>query len=207
MSGATVRSIDGCLACLRQRRIRAVVIGASAGGVEALMALVPSIPAGVPFALVAIVHLPADSPSLLPGLLADVALVRVKEAEPWEPLRAGTLYIAPPGYHLSIEPDGTFSLSTEDPVNFSRPSIDVLFESAAEAIGEELVAVLLTGANADGAAGLVKVRDRGGFTIVQDPASAKSPEMPRAGLLRVEPDCLLSLDDLSRVFAAQHVDA
>lgn len=171
------------------------------------MALVPSIAADVPFALVAIVHLPTDAPSLLPALLGEVARVAVKEAEPWESLRAGTLYIAPPGYHLSIEADGTFSLSTEEPVNFSRPSIDVLFESAAESIGEQLMAVLLTGANADGAAGLAKVSECGGVTIVQDPAGAKSPEMPRAGLRRVEPDCLLSLDALSQVLAAQGADA
>jgi two-component system chemotaxis response regulator CheB len=201
-----LRRTDQCIRRLYQRRLKVVVLGASAGGVEALLDVIPSLAPQMPFAVAAVLHLPADGRSVLPQLLAEQARVPVKEAETCEPLQAGTVYLAPPDYHLSIEPDLTFSLSTEEPIHFSRPSIDVLFESAAVAVGRDLLAILLTGANADGALGLSRVREAGGLTVVQDSASAKAPEMPQAALRRMEPDCLLTLDELKTVFAALSED-
>jgi len=193
------RDVETCDQAIGRRDIAALVIGASAGGVEALLLLAECFGAATPFPLVAVLHLPAEGPNLLPHLLTDSSRLAVKEGEPWESPRPGTLYLAPPGYHLSIESDGSFSLSTEEPVHFSRPSIDVLFESAAAVYRERLIAVLLTGANADGADGLLRVRDSGGIALVQDPESAKSPEMPQAALKLLDPDCVLSLSDLATV--------
>jgi two-component system chemotaxis response regulator CheB len=198
---STCRDPMVCVQSLRARAIEALVIGASAGGVEALCQLVPAL-AEAPFPVVVVLHLPADSRSLVPELLGARTRLRAKEAEPWEPLAAGVLYLAPPGYHLSIEADRSFALSTEEPVHFSRPSIDVLFDSAAGVYRHALLGVLLTGANADGAAGLARIQQAGGFTLVEDPATAKVPEMPLAALRLRAPDALLSLSDMTRTFTA-----
>lgn len=196
------RDVAGCLEQLRTARLRAVVLGASAGGVEALTYLAPALAPQAPFSVVAVIHLPPESPSLMPSLLADRARLPVKEAESAEPLQPGLWYIAPPNYHLSIEMDGTFSLSNDEPVHYSRPSIDVLFESAALAFGRHMLAVLLTGANHDGAAGVAAVRRAGGYTIVQDPTDAALPEMPLAALRLSSPDCLLTLERLRALLTA-----
>lgn len=201
MSTAAAKQHADCLERLRRRRIQALVLGASAGGVEALCELVPVF-ARVGFPLVAVLHLPPRSRSVLPEVLGRGARLRVKEAEPWEPLEAGTLYLAPPDYHLSIEADRSFSLSTEEPVHYSRPSIDVLLESAAQVYRESLLGVLLTGANADGAAGLAAIQRQGGFTLAEEPGTAKAPEMPRSALRLIEPDCVLPLQEMKALFAA-----
>jgi len=160
----------------------AVVIGASAGAFEALSAILPALPAAYPLPVVVVVHLPAGRESLLAELFASRCQVAVKEAEDKEPLAGGTVYFAPPDYHLLVEPDRRLSLSTESPVLYSRPSVDVLFESAADAYGAALVGVVLTGANADGAEGLRRVCEAGGVTLVQRPDLAPSPAMPEAAL-------------------------
>ena len=187
------------LAAAVRRRIEAVVIGASAGGFEALLAILRGLPASYPMPLVAVLHLPDNHDSRLAELFGHRLSLQVREARDKEPLAPGTLYFAPSGYHLSIENDRSFSLSGEERVNFSRPSIDVLFASAADAYGKSLAGILLTGANYDGAAGLAGMQVAGGLTIVQDPASAEVSTMPEAALRRMTPDLILPLADIHSV--------
>lgn len=176
-----------------RRSFKAIVIGASAGGVHALLALLAHLPATFGLPIVVVIHLPPDRESKLSELFADLLAIEVSVAEDKEPVLPAKVYFAGPGYHLSLEKDHTFSLSGEDPVNYSRPSIDVLMESAADAYGAALVGVLLTGANADGAAGLARIKRQGGLTVVQDPAEAEVPTMPDAAIRRSKPDHILNL--------------
>jgi two-component system chemotaxis response regulator CheB len=172
---------NGLLADVRPRP-ELVVIGASAGAVEALSAVLPALPEGYRLPVVVVVHIPADRTSIMAGLFRAKCRVNVCEAEDKEPLAPGTVYFAPPDYHLLVEPNRRLSLSGEEPVHFSRPSIDVLFESAADAGGPGVVGVVLTGANDDGARGLKAVCDAGGRAIVQRPEEAHVAVMPRAAL-------------------------
>jgi two-component system chemotaxis response regulator CheB len=181
------------------RPIEAVVLGASAGGFEALLAILKGLPASYPMPLVAVLHLPDNHESKLAELFGYRLALQVREARDKEPLAPGILYFAPSGYHLSIEDDHSFSLSCEERVSFARPSIDVLFASAADAYGKSLAGVLLTGANYDGAAGLAGMQVAGGLTIVQDPASAEAPTMPAAALRRMTPDLILPLAQIHSV--------
>jgi two-component system chemotaxis response regulator CheB len=175
------------------RRIEAVVIGASAGGVDALTVLLADLPARWRLPLVVVIHLPQEHESRLVEVFRPRLAVAVEEARDKAPVMAGTLYFAPSGYHLSIERDRCFSLSCEPPVLFSRPAIDLLMASAADAYGPALAGVLLTGANDDGAAGLLRIHRAGGLTIVQDPADALVPVMPLAALRGHRPDFVLPL--------------
>ena len=184
------------LAEATHHRIEAVVIGASAGGFEALFAVLEGLPASYPIPLVAVLHLPETHESRLAELFGYRLSLRVREARDKETLEAGVLYFAPSGYHLSIETDRSFSLSCEDRVSYARPSIDVLFASAADAYGKSLAAVLLTGANYDGAAGLAGIRIAGGLTIVQDPSTAEVATMPEAAIRRMTPDLILPLAEI-----------
>ena len=167
---------------MNQRDIRAIAIGASAGAVQALLKLLPGLPADCAVPVFLVVHVPPDRGNALVGLFADKCRLRVKEAEDKEEARAGTIYFAPSDYHLLVEKDGTLSLAMDEPVNHSRPAIDVLFESAADAYGEGLLGVVLTGANHDGAAGLRAIAALGGKALVEDPGTAASPTMPAAAL-------------------------
>lgn len=160
----------------------AIVIGASAGAFEALSALLPGLPKDYRLPVMIVVHVPADRKSLLAELFAARCDLAVWEAEDKEPIRGGTVYFAPPDYHLLIEANKTLSLSSDEPVLFSRPAIDVLFESAAEVYGEGLIGVILTGANSDGAAGLKAIWEAGGVALVQDPEGAYAPAMPMAAI-------------------------
>ncbi len=162
--------------------VEAVVMGASAGGVQALLEILPYLPADYPVPVMTVLHIPADRANALVPLLRSKCEIGVKEAEDKESLAPGTVYFAPADYHLLVETDGSLALSSDEPVNFSRPSIDVLFESAADAYGEGLLAVLLTGANDDGARGLRDICATGGRVIVQDPEEAQARAMPEAGL-------------------------
>lgn len=175
----------------------AAVIGVSAGGMHALKAIIPALPAEIALTIAVVQHLDARSDAFLPDYLNQLSAVRVKEAEDKEPLLPGTVYIAPPAYHLLIEPDKSFSLSVDEKVNFSRPSIDLLFESAAEAYRNALIGIILTGANSDGAKGLKAVKDNGGLAIVQDPLSAQAPFMPQAALKATAIDHLLPLERIA----------
>lgn len=178
------------------RRIDAVVIGASAGGLAALSALVDGLPGNLRQPLLMVQHVPQTGPTQLAEIFQRKTALRVKEADDKEAVCAGTLYFAAPGYHLLVEADLTLSLSQDDAVHFSRPSIDVLFESAADAWGERVAGILLTGANEDGAAGLDAIRRAGGVTIVQDPKEAEVPTMPLSALQRFAPDYILPLRDI-----------
>jgi two-component system chemotaxis response regulator CheB len=162
--------------------VEAVVIGASAGALEALSDILPALPAGYTLPVIIVVHLPPDKKSLLAELFQRKCHIDVREAEDKEPLSGGTIYFAPPDYHLLVEMDKSLSLSNEEPVLYSRPSIDVLFESAADAYGPGLVAIVLTGANQDGANGLRAVCESGGTAIVQSPDGAFASAMPEAAI-------------------------
>ena len=175
----------------------AVAIGASAGALEALSKILPPLPADYPLAVLVVVHLPPDKDSLLASILGEKCAMAVKEAEDKESIEPGTIYIAPPGYHLLVEKDGTLSLSSEEEVLFSRPSIDVLFESAADAFGGELIGIVLTGANSDGAAGLQAIGRAGGTAFAQDPLQAFASTMPRAALEACPTACSLKLADIA----------
>ncbi len=179
--------------------VEAVVVGASAGGVFALLTLLSGLPRSFALPIVAVLHLPKERDSRLADVFQQRLGMRVHEAADKEAIAPSTLYFAGSGYHLSIEMDRTFSLSCEEPVNYSRPSIDVLMDSAADAYGPSLAGVLLTGANFDGAAGLARIKQRGGLTAVQDPAEAQVPTMPQAAISRLKPNLILTLDGIRQL--------
>jgi len=183
------------------KRFQAVVVGVSAGGLEVLKALLASIPASFPLAMVIVQHLHPLQDKFLIEYLDERCAIPVREADEKEPVEPSNIYFAPPNYHLLIEADKTFSLSIDAKVNYSRPSIDVLFESAAEAYGSSLIGVVLTGASADGAAGLRRIKESGGLAIVQDPKTAEFPIMPRAALESTEVDYVLSIEEMGRFLA------
>lgn len=176
---------------------QAIVIGASAGALEALSTILPRLPAAYPLPVMVVVHLPAGKDCRLAELLSAKCQVRVREAEDKEPIEAGAVYLAPPDYHLLVEANDRLSLSSEEPINYSRPSIDVLFESAADVYGSGLIGVVLTGANNDGAAGLSIIRRAGGTVIVQRPDLAQSSPMPRAALEACPEALVLSLPEIA----------
>ncbi|MBI3893827.1 MAG: chemotaxis protein CheB [Candidatus Wallbacteria bacterium] len=189
------RSIAKC-----DRDYGLVVVGASWGGVAALSKLLGALPShfGLPVAIVQ--HRRKHAEDTLRQVLQSRCKLQVKEPEDKEPIRPGTVYVAPAAYHLLVE-DGHFSLSTEAKVWHSRPSIDVLFESAADIFCERLVGILLTGANPDGAEGLARIQQRGGLCLVQDPESAESRVMPDAALALLDPDHVLPLEELADLLA------
>ncbi|SFM89768.1 chemotaxis protein CheB [Variovorax sp. OV329] len=178
---------------MRMRAVELVAIGASAGGVDALITLLSGLPARWRLPLVVVLHLPEDHESRLPAVFADRLHLQVHEAQDKEPVMPATLYFAAPGYHLSLERERCFSLSCEPPVLFSRPSIDVLLGSAADAYGPAVAGMVLTGANEDGALGLAQIHRAGGLTAVQDPASAQSTAMPLAASRSHRPDLVAPL--------------
>ena len=158
------------------------MIGASAGALEVLSNLLPALPSDYRLPILIVVHLPPDNTSLFAELFRARCAIRVREAEDKEPIEPGVVYFAPPDYHLLVEEDKRLSLSDDEPVLFSRPSIDVLFESAADAYGGGLIGVVLTGANSDGANGLKAVVEAGGVAVVQSPGSAFAVAMPEAAI-------------------------
>jgi two-component system chemotaxis response regulator CheB len=177
-----------------------IAIGCSAGGFDALLSLLPALPASLAASVIVVIHLSPESRSEMPSVFSSKCRIPVKEAEDKEPIAPGTLYFAPPGYHLLVETDHTFSLSSEEAVNYSRPSIDVLFESAAIAYRDRLLGILLTGASSDGALGTQAVHSLHGTTFVQDPVDARHPLMPQSALNLGPPDALPSLADLRLFF-------
>ena len=175
----------------------AIVIGTSAGGVEALSVLLPSLPVGLRAAVLIVLHLPRERPSLLVDIFTPKCRLPVREAEDKQPIEPGVVYFAPPDYHLLVDSGPRVALSADEPVNFSRPSIDVLFESAADVYGARLIGIILTGASHDGALGLEAVRRAGGVPIVQQPESAQVPTMAEAALKRGPVDRVLSLEEIA----------
>ena len=181
--------------------VEMLVIGVSAGGVEALGKLLPVIPGDAGLAVAIVLHIPADKPSRLAELFAARCKLQVKEVEDKEPVQANVVYFAPPDYHMLVEPDKSFSLSRDEPVYFSRPSIDLLFESAAMAYRSSLLGIILTGANSDGANGLKALREAGGIGWVQDPEDAAVPVMPRSAIDTAGADRIFSLDAMATLLS------
>jgi len=179
------------------RACEAIVIGASAGAFEALSVLLPALPAGYALPVLIVVHMRADTQSVLADLFDAKCAIAVREAEDKAMIAGGTAYFAPPDYHLLVEKDRSLALSNEEPVFFSRPSIDVLFESAADAYGPGLTGIILTGANQDGAKGLRAVVEAGGRAIVQTPASASAAAMPQAAIAQCPQAQVMTLDDIA----------
>jgi len=171
-------------------------MGVSAGGLEALSSILPVLPAGLPVPVAVVQHLLPTADDYLPRSLNEKCEVTVKQAEEKERLEPGSVYIAPPNYHLLIETDRTFSLTVDPPVNYARPSIDVLFETAAEVYQNGLIGVVLTGANNDGSNGLRRIEKCGGFALVQDPATARARAMPEAALAVVAAALVAPLSDI-----------
>ena len=184
---------------LTPRRAELVAIGASAGGIDALFTVLEGLAPGFAGTVVAVLHLPEDHVSRLAEVFAARLGVPVREAEPRAPIAPGVVFFAPPGYHLLVEADRTFSLSCDPPVLFSRPSIDVLLESCADVYGPRAAGIVLTGANEDGAQGLARIAGAGGLTAVQDPAEAAYAIMPEAALRLARPDFVLPLRQLQRL--------
>lgn len=178
-------------------RPQAVVIGASAGALEALTTILPALPGDFPVPIMLVVHIPADKRSVLAELFQAKCRINVLEVEDKEPLAGGTAYFAPPNYHLLVETNGTLSLSSDEPVMFSRPAIDVLFESAADTFGPALVGIVLTGANHDGARGLRAISDVGGHAVVQDPVTAFAAAMPEGAISRCPDARVMPLDAIA----------
>lgn len=183
----------------------AIVIGTSAGGLDALGLILPVIDPGLPVPIIIVQHISASSDSFIITYFDKLSGLRVKEAEEKEQLKAGVVYFAPPDYHVLIEIDRTISLSNEEKVNYSRPSIDVLFETASWTYGSRLIGIILTGANWDGAAGSEIIKKNGGMIIVQDPKTATVARMPESVIERIRPDQILPLKDIghyiNRIFS------
>ena len=178
-----------------------IVVGTSWGGLSALHQLIAGLPRDFAIPVVAVQHRHRQSGQMLTSLLQDRTSLGVCEVEDKAPIRAGNVYIAPPDYHLLID-RGFFSLSTDEPVHYSRPSIDVTFFSAADTYGDRSVGVVLTGANADGSRGLKRIADRGGLAFVQSPATAESPTMPSAAIRAVPSARVLTIQEIAAALAA-----
>lgn len=180
----------------RLRRFQAVVIGVSTGGVHALQKLLGQLPADFPLPILIVQHIGADSGGGLARLLDERSPLRVKEADELDQILPGCVYLAPANYHLLVERDGFLALSADPYVSFARPSVDVLFESAAAVFGPRLIGIVLTGANFDGSQGLKTIKQQGGIAIVQDPADAEARQMPLAAIAATGVDYVVALDGM-----------
>lgn len=177
----------------------AVVIGSSAGGLRALLELLSPFPSNYPLPIIIVQHLMDGNDSMLAEYLNEKSELTVKEADDKEPIKKGYVYLAPPGYHLLIEEDQSLCLSMDPRVNFSRPSIDVLFESAAFVYENRCIGIVLTGASGDGSQGLHRIKANGGLAIVQDPKSAEFSTMPNAAIQATQVDHILTIAAMSRL--------
>ncbi|HEX3582202.1 MAG TPA: chemotaxis protein CheB [Thermoanaerobaculia bacterium] len=176
-----------------EREVRLIVIGCSLGGMHALTTIFGELPETFPVPIAVVQHRYRTSNEGLPAYFRRHSRLQVVDADDKQWIRAGSVYLAPANYHLLVE-DGEFSLSVDEAVAFSRPSVDVLFESAADAYREAVVGIILTGANADGARGVARIKKNGGFVIVQDPKTAEAPEMPQAAIASATVDRILPLE-------------
>lgn len=180
-----------------------VVIGASVGGLEAVALLLSQLPPNFSLPIAIAQHrAPVPPDGDLAGIWQRSTSLPVGDAEDKLPIEPRHVYVAPADYHLLVERRDLFALSTDPPVLWARPSIDVLFESAAEAYGDKLIGVILTGASADGSQGLKTIRERGGCALVQDPATSECAVMPRAALAATPVNHVLALPDLARILTA-----
>ena len=174
----------------------AIVIGVSSGGMSAMKVLFSLLPKDFNTPIIIVQHINARSDSHWIKLLNEKSNLHIKEADEKEKIESGNIYIAPPNYHLLIEKDKTFSLTIDERVNFARPSIDVLFESAAEAYKNKLIGIVLTGSNNDGTNGIKRIKECGGLAIIQDPKTAESAYMPASAIAAIEPDYVLPLENI-----------
>jgi two-component system chemotaxis response regulator CheB len=182
-------------------KYKKVVIGGSAGSLEVILNMVGFLPASVEATYVIVIHRKSGPDSILAPLLASKTKMKVIEVEDQEPLLADTIYLAPPDYHLLIENKGKFSLDSSEKIHWSKPSIDVTFESVADIFGPAAIAVLLSGANDDGAVGLKKIKQAGGFTIIQNPEDADVGYMPASALKLMEPSIILNGTEIGAYIA------
>ena len=182
---------------IQRQALNAIVIGTSAGGVEALTRILPSLPATMPVAILIVVHIPRERPSLLTDIFRQKCTMRVEEGIDKADIKPGHIYFAPPDYHMLVDAGPQIALSVDEVIQFSRPSIDVLFESAADVYGKKLLGILLTGGNEDGASGLAYIARCGGMTVLQDPAEAAAPAMPESALKVMTPTHVLRLDEIA----------
>jgi len=178
-------------------KYRAIVIGASAGGMDAIKEILITLPRSFAAPVIIVQHLNSHSNGYIVKYLKELCKINVKEADEKEGILPGNVYIAPPNYHLLIEKDETLSLTVDNKENYSRPSIDVLFESAAEVYRYELIGIILTGANKDGSNGLRRIKELGGITMVQDPDTAEVYFMPKSAISTTEVDYILTLDKIN----------
>jgi two-component system, chemotaxis family, protein-glutamate methylesterase/glutaminase len=186
----------------RKTPIEILLIGASTGAVEALHVLLPPLSQGLSIPIVVVVHLPAHHRSLLPEIFAPLCQAPVREPLDKEPVGSGVIWFAPADYHLMIELEKSFAFSVDAPVRYSRPAVDVLFESAAHAYGPGATAVVLTGASEDGADGAAKVRTHGGCVFVQDPDEAEAKLMPMAAIRLAAPQYIGTLSGIAEQLRA-----
>lgn len=177
----------------------AIVIGVSSGGMNAMKIMFSLLPKNFKTPIIIVQHIGARSDGHFIHLLNKQSNVSIKEADEKEKIENGNVYIAPPNYHLMIERDATFSLTIEERVNYARPAIDVLFETAALAYKDKLIGVILTGSSSDGSLGLKKIKEYGGLTIAQDPKTAESGYMPAAAIAAVQMDFILSLEEIIKL--------
>jgi two-component system, chemotaxis family, protein-glutamate methylesterase/glutaminase len=180
-------------------KYEAIVAGISSGGMNALKIIFSLLPADFRLPVIIVQHVGANSDNAWIKMLNEKSNLILKEADEKEKIKAGHVYFAPANYHLLVEKDKTFSLSNDEKVNFARPSIDVLFESASDAFGKNLIGIIFTGSNNDGAKGLKYIKDNGGLVIVQDPATAESPYMPGAAIDSARPHHILPLNEIIKL--------
>ncbi|MEP6465126.1 MAG: chemotaxis protein CheB [Parafilimonas sp.] len=178
-------------------KYRMLVIGGSAGSLDVILKIVSALPVTDYLSVIIIVHRKNDGESIFANLLSVRTNLIVREVEDKETIKGGCIYIAPADYHLLIENKKMFSLDASEKINYSRPSIDVTFESVAEVFKSSAIGILLSGANADGAKGLCEIKQAGGFTIVQDPESADVAYMPQQALEQMKPDKILNGNDMA----------
>ncbi|WP_234571915.1 chemotaxis protein CheB [Rhodohalobacter sp. 614A] len=188
----------------RDQKYKAIVIGASSGGMEIISMLVRSLPADFSLPILVVLHVADTSDGSWAGLLNDRVQITVKEADEKEQIREGTVYIAPANYHLLLEPDLTLTLTVDERVNYARPAVDVLFETAAESCKDQLIGIVCTGGNSDGALGLRYIKKKGGVTIVQDPDTADVVSMPLSAIKAADPDYILSPEEILDFLLTTH---
>ena len=182
----------------------AIVIGGSAGSIEVLGILLAAFPASLNASVMVVLHLPRERPSLLCNIFQARCALPLREAQDKQPIEAGTVYFAPPDYHLLVDAGPALALSVDAPVHYSRPSIDVLFESAADVYANRLIGIVLSGANQDGARGLAAIQALGGLCLVQDPASAAMRTMPAAAQQRTAASQAMDPQGLAALLTSMH---
>lgn len=184
---------------LNLEKYKCIVIGVSAGGMNALTKLFFNIPENFPLPILVVQHVHKSQDGFFITHYNDLIKISVEEASDKKIIKAGHLYFAPPDYHLLVDDDKAMALSSDEKVNYSRPSIDVLFDSAADVYGSELIGIVLTGANCDGTTGLEGIKQKGGFTIVQDPVEAEFKAMPKAAIDRANPHFVGSINEIANL--------